>query len=52
MWSTSAKSAITHIVKTVQKLNFGKGFWKDWLISGLTSVFSNSLSRGLNGVLQ
>ena len=51
MWGSSAKSAVNHIVKTVQKLNFGKGFWKDWLISGLTSVFSNSLSRGLNAVL-
>ena len=52
MGSKSVKSATKHIVKTIQKLNFGKGFWKDWLVSGLTSIFSNSLSRGLNGVLQ
>ena len=52
MGSKSVKSATKHIVKTVQKLNFGKGFWKDWLVSGLSSIFSNSLSRGLNGVLQ
>lgn len=42
----SAKSATKQIIKTLQKLNFGKGFWKDWLISGLSSVFSNSFSRG------
>ena len=47
----SAKSATKQIIKTLQKLNFGKGFWKDWLISGLSSVFSNSFSRGLNGSL-
>ena len=41
-----------NVVSTINNLNFGKGFWRDWAISGLSSIFSNSFSKGLNDVLQ
>lgn len=39
MGSKSVKSATKQILKTLHKLNFGKGYWRDWLISGLCSIF-------------
>lgn len=46
------KSAKKQKIGTLFKLNFGKGFWRDWAISGLSYIFSNSFSKGLNDVLQ
>lgn len=50
--SKSVKSAKKQKIGTLFKLNFGKGFWRDWAISGLSYIFSNSFSKGLNDVLQ
>lgn len=39
MGSKSVKSAKKQKIGTLFKLNFGKGYWRDWLISGLCSIF-------------
>ena len=41
-----------NVVSTINNLNFGKGYWRDWLISGLSAIFSNSFSKGLNYAMQ
>ena len=48
--SKSFKSAFGQIWRGVMGLNFGKGFWKDWLITLLQAISSTSFSRGLNGL--
>ena len=50
VFSKSFKSAFGQMWNKVVGLNFGKGFWKEWLITLLQSIFSTSLSRGLNGL--
>lgn len=41
-----------NVVSTINNLNFGKGYWRDWLISDLSAIFSNSFSKGLNYAMQ
>ncbi len=31
-----------NVVSTINNLNFGKRYWRDWVISGLLSIFSGS----------
>lgn len=50
IFSKSFKSAFGQMWDQVMGLNFGKGFWKDWLITLLQSISSTSFSRGLNGL--
>ena len=50
IFSESFKSAFGQMWNQVMGLNFGKGFWKDWLITLLQSISSASFSRGLNGL--
>ena len=50
IFSKSFKSAFGQMWENVMGLNFGKGFWKDWLITLLQSISSASFSRGLNGL--
>ena len=50
VFSKSFKSAFGQMWGQVMNLNFGKGFYKDWLITLLQSIFSTSFSRGLNGL--
>ena len=46
----SFKSAFGQMWNKVAGINFGKGFWKDWLITLLQSISSTSFSRGLNSL--
>ena len=50
IFSKSFKSAFGQMWEHVMGLNFGKGFWKDWLITLLQSISSASFLRGLNGL--
>ncbi len=50
IFSKSLKSAFGQMWEHVMGLNFGKGFWKDWLITLLQSISSASFLRGLNGL--
>lgn len=50
IFSKSFKSAFGQMWDQVMGLNFGEGFWKDWLITLLQSISSTSFSRGLNGL--
>ena len=52
MGSKSVKSTKKQKIGTLFKLNFGKGYWRDWLISDLSAIFSNSFSKGLNYAMQ
>ena len=47
IFSKSFKSAFRQMWSQVISLNFGNGFWKDWLITLLQSISSSSFSRGL-----
>ncbi len=50
IFSKSFKSAFGQMWNQVIGLNFGEGFWKEWLITLLQSISSASFSRGLNGI--
>ena len=50
IFSTSLRSAASQMFKNLFKVNFGKGFYKDWIITGLQSVFNISFSRGVNSL--
>ena len=48
VFSKSFRSAAGQMFKSIANLNFGKGFYKDWLITGMQAVFSTALLRGLS----
>lgn len=48
--SKSLKSAFGQMWRKAIDINFGKGFYKGWLITLLQSISSASFSRGLNGL--
>ena len=50
IFSKSFKSAFGQMRNQIIDLNFGKGFYKDWLITLLQSISGTSFSRGLNGL--
>ena len=50
IFSKSFISAAKQMFGALINLNFSKGFIKDWLITGLQTIFSITFSKGINGI--
>lgn len=50
IFSKSFKSAVGQMFKSLNNVNFSKGFYKDWIITGLQAIFATSFAMGLNSL--
>jgi len=50
IFSGPLKNAVGDMFSRLVKLNFGKGFYRDWIKTFLLAIFSTSFSGGLNNL--
>ena len=51
IFSSSYRSAFSQMMKKLFELNFGDGYYKDWIATMLQSVFSTSFANALRGIM-